>query len=100
MTTKTNQSGFFNSASSQLILLAAIVIAILLVAWRYVFWFTTCLGCWQLIRAIPLDVWAAASLAAAVFFISIFDPIQVIFVGVFLAACAYIAFKACGGKLP
>jgi hypothetical protein len=37
MPTQTNQSGFFNSAGSQMILLAAIVVAILLVAWRYVF---------------------------------------------------------------
>jgi hypothetical protein len=52
-----------------------------------------------LTRAIPLDVWAATALAAAVFFIAIFDPVAVIFVGLFLGVCGYVAVEAFGRKL-
>jgi hypothetical protein len=49
-------------------------------------------------RSIPLDVWAAALLAAGVFLVSIFDPIAVIFTGVFFSVCTYVAVEAFGSK--
>lgn len=58
------------------------------------------MAAWRLamLRSIPLDVWAAAALAVAIALAAIFDPIPAIFVAACLAAFAYVAVEAFGGK--
>ena len=51
-----------------------------------------------MLRQIPLDVWAAAALAAAIAPVAIFDPIPAMFVGVSLGVIAYMVAETFGGK--
>jgi hypothetical protein len=52
-----------------------------------------------MLRLIPWDIWTAAALAAAIVLVAIFDATPAIFVGVFLAFCAYMVVDIFDGTL-
>ena len=49
-------------------------------------------------RSIPWDVWIAATLAATVSVVAVFDPGPAVFIVLYLGLCAYITVQAFGSE--